>query len=337
MIKDQPTRRLFLQLTGAGALASVVPSLAACAGGAQTPPAPPPGPGPVASTTAAAAGAPCVAVEDAGAAKVAPPLASATVNAKKLRIISVPTAVDGNLLPTLVAEFQKTSGLEVTMEATEEPYELAREGKADIVVSHYGHKHLEDFVLEGFAEWPRTIFSNQMAIVGPSNDPAKIRGLADAVEAFKRIAAKKQPFVLNASDGGRYLADILWNAAGRPDKAGWFIDDGLKAEESIRFVEKKHAYSMWGLTPFVRTDKEKHIDLEPLVLADPILQRILVCVVVKDTKLPGTNTAAAKALQTYLLSPVTQAKIRDVRYPGAARAVWTPAGRHNRGNFLPKE
>ena len=44
----------------------------------------------------------------------------------------------------------------------------------------------------------------------------------------------------------------------------------------------------------------------------------------------------AKALEAYLLSPVTQARIREVRYPGATHCTWTPGGRHNRTAMLPK-
>ena len=69
------------------------------------------------------------------------------------------------------------------------------------------------------------LFSNQMAFLGPKRDPAKIRGLEDAGEAFRRIAKARAPFVLNDIDGIRYLTEILWNAAGCPDRTGWFIDE----------------------------------------------------------------------------------------------------------------
>lgn len=335
-MKKDTTRRGFLRLTGAGAIASVLPAVAACAtrpaAPAGAPPGPPPG-GPLMPP----ASEPCVAAVDAGATAADAALAvREPIEPKKVRIVSVPTAVEGNLLATLVADFQKSTGLEVTIESTEGPFQVARDGKADLVVSHYGHRNLEEFVLDGLGEWPRTIFSNQMALVGPPSDPAKVRGLGDIVEAFKRIAAKKSPFLLNGSDGGHYLVDVIWNAAGRPNKTGWFFDDGLKKEASVKLVEARHAYSIWGLTPFMRTEKEGHLDLEPLVLADPLLQRVLVCTIVKDTKVPGVNAAAAKALQTYLLSAVTQAKIHETRHEGT-HAMWTPAGRHNRSNFLPKD
>jgi tungstate transport system substrate-binding protein len=129
---------------------------------------------------------------------------AAPVNAKLVRVLSVPTAVEGALLPGLVADFQKQSGLTVELSATDDVYGQARAGKADLAISHYGHRHAEQFVMDGFGEWPRTLFSNQMALLGPKGDPAKVRGLEDAAEAFKRIATAKSPFVLNDIDGIRY-------------------------------------------------------------------------------------------------------------------------------------
>ena len=77
------------------------------------------------------------------------------------------------------------------------------------------------------------------------------------------------------------------------------------------------------------------MDLEPLVLGDPLLQRMLVSIVVKDSKTAGVNGSGARALQTFLLSPATQARIRDVRYPGAEGVQWVPGARHNRTAILP--
>src|SRR5207302_33310 len=98
---------------------------------------------------------------------------------------SVPTAVEGGLLPILLADFEKATGTKTELiVAAKDVYELARNSGCDMILSHYGHKQAEAFVQEGFGEWPRTVFSNQSAIVGPPSDPAGIRGMGDAYEAF---------------------------------------------------------------------------------------------------------------------------------------------------------
>jgi tungstate transport system substrate-binding protein len=270
-------------------------------------------------------------------ASVAPPAPEAKpVNADVVRVASVKTAVEGSVLPELVADFEKASSYKVALTPGESVYTWAREGKFDLVISHYGHREAEDFVLDGLGEWPRTIFSNQMALVGPPDDPARVRGLEDAGEAFRRIAASKSKFVLNDIDGVRYLTNILWNAAGQPDRTGWFLDEGHRKDGAIERASEMGAYSFWGLTPFLRLNGQAPLRLEPLVLADPLLQRLLVSVIVKPAKVPGANAEGARALQAHLLSPATQARIRSIRYPGDPRVCWVPAGRHNRIAMLPK-
>jgi len=244
-----------------------------------------------------------------------------------VRVASVKTAVEGGLLAHLVERFEAAHPLRVQIATGSDVYVRARAGEADLVISHFGHHDAEQFVLDGRGEWPRTVFSNQMALLGPPDDPAQIRGLVDAGEAMRRIASRRSPFVLNDLDGVRYLSEILWHAAGAPDRAGWWIDDATSRGGAIERAGARGGYTLWGLTPFLRTPTAK---LEPLVLADPLLQRMLVSVVVR-----GGNADAAYAFQSFLLAPATQASIRTVEYPGANGVHWVPAGRHNRTAILP--
>jgi tungstate transport system substrate-binding protein len=252
-----------------------------------------------------------------------------------IRVASVTTAVEGNVLPALVDEFQRETSYRVQITASSSLYDLAREGTIDLCISHYGHRDAEAFVLDGLGEWPRTIFSNQMALVGPPSDPAHVRGLEDAGEAMRRIAEAKSKFVLNEIDGVRYLSDVLWNAAGQPDRAGWWIEPNASKDGAIKQASALGAYSLWGLTPFLRLEGYASLQLEPLVLADPLLQRIMVSIVVKPGGMRATNATGATAFQSYLLHPRTQARIRTIRYPGKDVVTWVPAGRHNRTAVLP--
>ncbi len=280
--------------------------------------------------TATVLGSACRKREAAATPPAAPsPAPVRAIDASVVRVASVPTAVEGNLLPDLLRDFPTRSELV----ARPDVYDAARAGKVDLVISHYGHHDCEQFVLDGLGEWPRTVFSNQMALVGPPSDPAKIRGLQDAAEAFSQIAATKSPFVLNNLDGVRYLTEVLWNAAGRPPRDGWLLDDKHEKEDAMVVASKLGGYSLWGLTPFTRTHKQMTLALEPLVLADPLLQRLMVAVVVKG---PGCNAEGARALQAHLLAPATQARIRATRYPTDETVTWVPAGRHNRTAILPK-
>lgn len=296
-------RREFVKLAGAGGVAAAA---AACASKDTDRPGPPPS------------------------------AAGRQVDAAVVRVASVPTAVEGNVLPALIRQFEQRSPYRVQLTTSPLLYELARDGKADLLISHYGHRDAETFVLDGRGEWPRTIFSNQMALVGPPSDPAGVRGLADAGEAFRRIAETRSKFVLNDLDGVHYLTEILWHAAGSPDRTGWFIDQRASKDAAMKYASAAGAYSLWGLTPFLRLTRAAPQNLEPLVTADPLLHRMLVSIIVKPAGALGVNSLGATALQSHLLEPATQAQIRTVRYPGKVAVSWVPAGRHNRTAMLPK-
>lgn len=250
----------------------------------------------------------------------------AATGSVRLALVNVPD----ELLRPMLPDFRNQTGLQAEIVyAGSNPYRVAREGKADLVISHYGHDGVKAFVTEGLGLWPRPVFANQMALLGPPADPAQVRGLADAGEAFRRIANTGSPFVVNDTPGGRYLEDILWLAAGVQEKGNWYLDGKSRGGKAVHEASKKGAYVLWGLPPFLRLKRREPVDLVPLVVGDPILQRTMVSIVVNPEKIPGANAEGAKAFQDFLLEAASQARIRAFRYPDFNRQAWWPAGREN--------
>jgi tungstate transport system substrate-binding protein len=244
----------------------------------------------------------------------------------RLAMVNVPDDVVRPLLP----EFSKQSGQRAEIVYTSnDPFAVARDGKADLVIAHYGHEGVAPFVTAGFGMWPRPVFANQIALLGPPSDPAHVRGLTDAAEAFRRIASSHQRFIVNNSAGNRYVEDIIWTRAGSPAKGDWYVSRNSQGPQAARDAAKEGAYTLWGVPPFLRLKRQSPLDLEPLVTADPIFQRIMVAIVVNPQKVSGVNDGGASAFQTFLLAPSTQAHISAFRYPDLNQQVWWPAGRHN--------
>jgi len=215
------------------------------------------------------------------------------------------------------------------MQIGEEPYELARRGMADLVIAHYGHPGTQAFVEEGLGRWPRMVFANQAALVGPAADPIGIRGLADAVAAFRSIALGGGEFIVNNATTEKYLADVLWEASGRPPKGGWYLDLGLRDQAAIEMAGRRGAYTLWGVVPFVRLQEQRSLGMDVMVQEDPLFQRIMVAVVVNPDRVAGTQAEAATTFQRFLMEPGNQALIRGVRHHGLREQTWWPAGRNN--------
>ena len=248
-----------------------------------------------------------------------------------LRLAVVNTPKFSGLMDDLIADFKATGGGDVSVYGGNDVFEKARAGEADLVIAHWGKSEVERFVLDGFGSWPRMVFSNQMAIVGPASDPAGIRGLKSAAEALKKIAAAKAPFAVNALPGITYASDVLWLMAGSPAKGDWLLDPGVAKGQAMRFAEEKGAYTIWGALPFLRFKENNASMMELMVTADPLLQRVMAAIVVRSDKVSGVNPKAAEAFVAYLISPRGQARIAAFRSHGVDAQLWWPAGRHNAG------
>ena len=244
----------------------------------------------------------------------------------RLAMVNVPDDV----VRPLLGDFAAQSGTRAEIVYTgNDPFAAGREGKADLIISHYGHEGVELFVTGGYGLWPHAVFANQIALLGPPSDPAHVRGLTDAADAMRRIAETRSKFLANDSDGQRYIEDILWAKAGAPAKGDWYMNHHTQGPQAAREASDAGAYLLWGVPPFIRLKPQAQLKLEPLVTADPIFQRIMVAMVVSVKKVPGVNESGADAFQKFLLAPATQARIAAFRYPGLNQQVWWPAGRQN--------
>ena len=237
----------------------------------------------------------------------------------------------------LLPDFEQQSGYQLQLTTGEDVYGPARNGEADLVLSHYGHRDAQSFVQDGYGRWPQPVFFNQLALLGPPSDPAQVKDLSDLVEAFRRIADTHSPYIVNDLKLLKYLTEIVWEGAARPQKGQWYRDQGLKEQDAVMEAAKQGGYVLWGLTPFLRTQKQQNeVELQPLMLNDALMRRIMVTVAVNPDEVAGVNEQGAKAFQQYLLDPAMQARIRAFRLPGIDQQIWWPAGRDNTSAVVPE-
>jgi tungstate transport system substrate-binding protein len=266
-----------------------------------------------------------------------------------VRLAVVPSPEGTGLLRDLLPDFERETGYRVVVDASSEPYDVALAGRADLVISHYGHHAgLEAFVVQGLGMWPRAVFANQIAIIGPNGDPAHIRGLDDAGEAFRRIAlgGSGAQFVSNNSAVMKYLESTLWEVAGHPRKDSWYVDTGASEAEGMAVAARVKGYYIFALPPFLEWQQScpgnrpsfiGHIatpcGMEPLVLTG-MPARTMVSIVVNPQRVPAVNFAGATALQEYLLRPAVQARIENFRDPTSKLQLWKAVGFNNTGASL---
>jgi tungstate transport system substrate-binding protein len=171
--------------------------------------------------------------------------------ADKSIILASTTSVESSgLLANILPQFTAKTGITVNVVAqgTGKALDTARRGDADLLLVHDPEAE-QQFMDEGHGSVRRQIAWNDFIIVGPSADPARVRGGNDSVAAFKTIAAAQAPFVSRGDKSGTNAAELrLWKSAGQtPDalaKEKWYREIGGGMGQALNAASAMNAYTL---------------------------------------------------------------------------------------------
>src|SRR5690606_2011315 len=121
-----------------------------------------------------------------------------------LTLAATTTIEDSGLLSALLDAYEREhEGVRVRAltGGTGQVLELGRRGDVDVVLSHDAAAE-SAFVAAGWGAERRPLMYNDFLLAGPPADPAEIRGMDDAVEALRRVAGARAPFISRGDDSG---------------------------------------------------------------------------------------------------------------------------------------
>lgn len=211
----------------------------------------------------------------------------------------------GHILPI----FTRATGIEVRVVAlgTGQALDVGRRGDADVVFVHDTAAE-EKFVAEGFATKRFPVMYNDFVIAGPASDPAKLGGIGDVVEAYRRIAAAQAPFISRGDRSGTHAAELrLWQQAGILPSGRWYREIGQGMGPALTMAAAQDAY--------VFTDRGTWLSfqnrggLKILVEGDRKLFNQYGVMLVNPAKHPHVKAADGQAFVDWLVSPAGQAAI----------------------------
>ena len=137
---------------------------------------------------------------------------------------------------------------------------------------------------------------NDFIIVGPAEDPAKIKGMKSAAEAFKKIAAAKALFMSRGDNSGTHAKEKdVWKAAGvKSEGEKWYQQTGLGMGQTLNVAAEKKGYTLADRGTYLAL--EKNLKLDILVEGDAVLLNIYHVIEVNPAKWPKVNIAGGKGL-----------------------------------------
>jgi tungstate transport system substrate-binding protein len=211
-----------------------------------------------------------------------------TARAEELHLtIGAPASKQlSGLLDYILPAFKTASNLSVRVVAIDPSDAVAIEKHGDTGQLLLDDRATEEkIVADGYGLGRRPALYNEFVIVGPSADPAGIRGSKDAGKAFAQIAAKGALFAGGGDDSSANRMELrLWKLAGidRGKHAAWYRDLKQDRLAPLDFAAKKNAYTLTDRGTWANFKNRE--TLEVLSEGDPALLNVYSSILVSPEK-----------------------------------------------------
>ncbi|PKL51603.1 MAG: tungsten ABC transporter substrate-binding protein [Nitrospira bacterium HGW-Nitrospira-1] len=186
---------------------------------------------------------------------------------------STTSTENSGLFGYILPMFEKKTGIKVKVVArgTGAAIEMGKRGDSDVAFVHAKEQELKA-VEEGFFVDRHDIMYNDFVIIGPNDDPAKIKGMKSAAEAFKKISGSSQ-FVSRGDNSGTHTKELsLWKKVGIDPKAQkWYLEVGQGMEKTQRIANEKRAYTLTDRGTWLATKDKDKLEMTIVFEGDPAL------------------------------------------------------------------
>jgi tungstate transport system substrate-binding protein len=240
-------------------------------------------------------------------------------------ILSTTTSTqDSGLLDVLVPMFERRTGLTVKTISvgTGQALALAARGEADVTLAHAPALE-KKYVAEGKMQNRRLVMYNDFVIIGPADDPAKIKGEKSAVEALKKIAAAGARFVSRGDRSGTHTLELnLWKQAGITPGAPWYIESGQGMGATLGIADDRKAYTITDRATLLAFSKR--VALGTMVEGDRPLLNVYSVMEVNPANGPRVNAAGGRAFADFMVLPETQAVIKTFGVDRYGQPLFVP-------------
>ncbi len=241
------------------------------------------------------------------------PLATGTRSA--LRLATTTSTADTGLLDALLPDFESAHNVRVDVIAvgTGQALKLGQRGDVDVLLVHAAASEHE-FLEAGHAIRRDDVMYNTFLLLGPTTDPAGIRGqsVGPSLAAICRARAR---FVSRGDDSGTHKRELaLWESVGGLETWSHYVETGRGMGQTLITANQMQAHVLCDRGTYLKL-RDK-ISLVPLVEGDVELHNPYGVLVINPEKHPMINVRLATELANYLVSDSVQQQIAAFRIQG---------------------
>ena len=234
-----------------------------------------------------------------------------------IRLATTTSTASSGLLDAILPKFEAKCDCKVHVIAvgTGKALKLGEDGNVDVVLVH-ARPSEDAFVAAGHGIDRRDVMYNDFVLIGPNNDPAKIKGEKDVLVAMKKITDAKWKFVSRGDDSGTdQMEKSYWKALDiKPTGQRWYFSAGQGMGEVLMMSGEMRAYTLTDRGTYISFQDK--IGLPILMQGDARMFNPYGIIAVNPKKYPKANYQGATELIQWITSPEGQKSIADFKVGG---------------------
>ena len=230
-----------------------------------------------------------------------------------LKMATTTSTENSGLLDELIPQFEKETGIKVDIIAvgTGKAITLGENGDVDLILVHVRSRENE-FIIEGHGINRKDVMFNDFVILGPADDPAGIKGLSNASEAFEIIRAFKVDFLSRGDDSGTHTKErFLWSINGFVPTESWYKETGQSMGTVLTMTSEIGGYTITDRGTYLAM--KDILELEILVEGDPELFNPYGIIAVNPERYKDSNFEDAMTFIDFITSNEGQAIINNFK------------------------
>lgn len=247
------------------------------------------------------------------------------------------------LLDILLPGFENESGIKVKVIAkgTGAAIRDGEDGNVDLIFVHAKGREIA-FVENGFGTERFPVMHNDFVLLGPSKDPATIKGIEDITAALKKISETQAIFISRGDDSGTHTKEqALWAESGiqlteksktiikkgkeskitaksPANSEEWYVSIGQGMGKVLAYADEKQAYTLSDRGTYVKYKygKKPALELDILSQGDENLANPYGIIPVNPKKHPHVKYKLAMKFVTWITGAGGQNLIGAYRLEG---------------------
>lgn len=244
---------------------------------------------------------------------------------EELILATTTSTYDSGLLDAILPDFEDRTDYKVSVLAvgTGQALALGAAGDADVLLVHARGRE-DQFIEDGNAPFRRDVMYNDFVIIGPADDPAGIKGMTSAADAFAQIAASQSPFVSRGDDSGTHIKELsIWEMVGIEPEGAWYESAGQGMGAVITIANEQQAYTMSDRSTYLARLAEG-LELDIIVEGDPPLLNPYGVLPINPELAEGINAEGALAFVDWITGKDAQALIGEYGIETYGKSLFFP-------------